>query len=335
MHPFWLTFGNGELERKFQSGQREARLPTDKICTLSLLAYELAIQYRYYSFDSVWPSMLLLRCVLVIAPLSLLSWCHLTFKGRDLLALQPALAISVKVLYAPFIPFFLEYMSLPDKAAVDYYEAYDSRPLLLAFGIALAVGITGSCIPAMFSTMGVRVDFKRQFYILLVGTPCRFWWTQKEVARLSRLRPSGIQHMDAFSEIIDTCSNVVLHFTHSSTQHRPPSPHRSEQIIAFVNFYGIGVLCLVWLWWCELLDRERFLKRLVSNRLHDGQVKALVYKESRLFRSGLDVNGWGADPCFLLMYFVAMSCVGAIVWTSISFFFGLFAHGQGGEMINN
>ncbi|GMH45132.1 hypothetical protein BSKO_13089 [Bryopsis sp. KO-2023] len=85
----------------------------------------------------------------------------------------------------------------------------------------------GSCIPAMFSTMGVRVDFKRQFYILLVGIPCRFWWTQKEVARLSRLRPSGIQHMDAFSEIIDACSNVVLRFTHSSTQHRPPSPHRS------------------------------------------------------------------------------------------------------------
>ncbi|GMH42141.1 hypothetical protein BSKO_10060 [Bryopsis sp. KO-2023] len=329
MHPFWLTFKNGGLERRFQSEQNEARLPTDKICILSLFAYELAIQYRYSCFDDVWPVAFLLRLVIYVAPLSVFLWCHLTLKRRDLLAVQPMLSLGVKVMHAPVVSFLLEYASFPDKAAIQYGEEYETRPILGAFGFVLALGITGAFIPLMFTTMGIRVGFKRQFYILLVGLPCRFWWTRKEITRLCNLHPSGIQRMNGLSAAIDTYANVVLHFTHSSSQHQAPSPYRSEQVVAFLNFFGIGIACQAWLWWCELLDRERFLKRLVSNRPHDNDVKALVYKESRMLRSGLDVNGWGVHPCFLITSFVVMSCVGAIAWKSIALFFDLFSYCQG------
>ncbi|GMH42142.1 hypothetical protein BSKO_10061 [Bryopsis sp. KO-2023] len=327
MHPFWLTFNNGGLERGFQSEQREARLPTDKICTLSLLAYELTLQYRYIFFGDGWQVAFLLRLVVCVVPLIVFLWCQLKFERRDLLAVQPMLSLCVKLFYAPFNMYVLHYAGIPEKAAIELYQEYESRPIWLA--ATLCLGVTGGIIPSLFATMGIRVGFKRQFCMLLVGLPLVFWWTRKEITHLSNLHPSGVRYMNGLSAVIDTYANVVLHFTHSSSQHQAPSPYRSEQVVAFLNFFGIGIVCQAWLWWCELLDRERFLKRLVSNRPHDNDVKALVYKESRMLRSGLDVNSWGVHPCFLITSFVVMSCVGAIAWKSIALFFDLFSYFQG------
>lgn len=166
-----------------------------------------------------------------------------------------------------------------------------------------------------FCCVGFRVKFKTQFMISAVGLFWSFWNTSASTVKLSMLHPSGVDFAIAMSQAFDSMATIFVKL--DNFEHKLPQPSKfpCQQCYGFGSLFGMGVLCLVWIWWDELATRERFLKCKARQCDGDKPAKKIsIINESFVLHSGFDMDSVFEGLWFKVIMLSCITRIFAVQW---------------------
>ncbi|GMH39509.1 hypothetical protein BSKO_07407 [Bryopsis sp. KO-2023] len=263
MHPFWLTFWRTELEREFARHNANRKLKTDYVCLLLTLAVELAVLCTVMlKSHGILGKGFWAHLVCVLGPQAVGVLCHRMLPSHVLEQHRTLIVFLTKLSYTPFAVFASTYKNpSPDQVPWSRYDTTNTWELAFndAVGLPILIAVASEVFGNSMAAFGLTMKFKHQFFFQITGCCLSIWEQQGFISEVLMFREEGKVWVKSFTDRIELISNYVWGVMDMTGSYAYPIDFPCQSLLAFLQLFCVGFLCLSVVWVMELYDRESFL----------------------------------------------------------------------------
>ncbi|GMH41524.1 hypothetical protein BSKO_09434 [Bryopsis sp. KO-2023] len=315
MHPFWLTFKSSALEHDFTRYNANRKLGTDRSCLLLTSVVELTVLCTVMTkCHGVLGLGFWAHFVCILLPQVFGLACYNCLNTRTLVEWRGYVVLFTKLSYTPLAVFSSTYKN-PGTYQTPYARYDTTNPWILAFndwvGMPIMIAIACETFGNSMAGFGLSLRFRHQFFFQILGC-CLSIWEQQSFL------PPAMMHFEAgrnwarnVTDGVDRISNIVLYTLDLTGKYSFPIRYPCQSLLAFLQLFFVGWVCLTVVWCCELHEREQFL---VMRGYAGGYRKEECINESLVAGAGVQIREVWVDPRVRTLLCLFLLCGAALCW---------------------